>query len=63
MICYRDRTFCASKKCQGCGRELTAEDKKNAKRLNLPISMTSICPREIENEQITRNSPNYDGVF
>ena len=44
MICYRDRTFCASEvEVHTCGRELSAEDKENAERLGLPIAYCNFC--------------------
>ncbi len=49
MISYKDKTFCASKSCQGlCGRKLTEEDRKNAKKLGLPICMSYFCNVEQE---------------
>lgn len=44
MLCYKDMTFCADKvKVHTCGRELTAEDKKDAERVDLPIAYGSFC--------------------
>ena len=44
MITYKDKTFCASKvKKHTCGRELTEEDKENAKRITLPIAFGEFC--------------------
>lgn len=47
MICYKDRTFCASKvKNHTCGRELTAEDKKNAEKIGLPVAYGEFCKED-----------------
>jgi len=46
MICYKDKTFCASKGPHTCGRELTKKDKENAIKLGLPISMSKFCEGE-----------------
>lgn len=44
MLCYRDMTFCASKvKKHTCGRRLTAEDRKRARRIGLPIAWGEFC--------------------
>jgi hypothetical protein len=44
MICYKDRTFCASEvKEHTCGRELTEEDKIDAKMRALPIAYGYFC--------------------
>lgn len=44
MICYGDRTFCASPNCEGaCGRKLTDEVRADANKLGLPISTAYFC--------------------
>ncbi len=44
MLCYKDRTFCASQvEVHTCERELTEEDKKNAEKLGLPIAYADFC--------------------
>lgn len=43
MLCYRDRTFCASPTHKGCGREITEEEKAKAKRIGLPIAFSYFC--------------------
>lgn len=44
MLCYKDRAFCASKvKKHTCGRELTARDKIQAKKVGLPIAFGYFC--------------------
>jgi hypothetical protein len=44
MICYKDRTFCASEvEKHTCERELTEEDKKHAEELGLPIAFGEFC--------------------
>jgi hypothetical protein len=46
MLCYRDRSYCATpiEKCT-CDPyyQLTEQDKENAKRLGLPIAFTEYC--------------------
>lgn len=44
MLCYMDKTFCASKvKKHTCGRELTEKDKERAAKLGLPIAYGLFC--------------------
>lgn len=44
MICFRDRTWCASPDCKGdCGRKMTPELKAEAKKVELPISWGLFC--------------------
>lgn len=43
MICYKDKTFCASKTHKGCGRELTDTELKEAERLGLGIAYSNFC--------------------
>lgn len=44
MIHYKDRTFCSSEvEKHKCGRELTAEDKKRAAEIGLPIAYGEFC--------------------
>jgi len=44
MICYKDKTFCASEvEVHTCGRELTWEDKKRAEEIGLPIAYGDFC--------------------
>lgn len=54
MLCYKDRTFCASKvEKHTCGRELSPEDEKRAEELGLPIAYGEFCGAEglIEQKQ------------
>lgn len=46
MLCYRDKTFCASPVHKGCGREITEEEIKDAQRLDLPIAWGRFCDDE-----------------
>ncbi len=47
MICYKDKTFCADKvEVHTCGREFTAEDKKAAEEMELPVAFGSFCSNE-----------------
>lgn len=60
MICYRDRTFCASPNCKNkCGRELTDEIKRQASEwwlsftngrtsIGAPIAMAFFCDKDGE---------------
>ena len=44
MICYKDTTFCASKvEKHTCGREITEEEIKHAKKIGLPIAYAYFC--------------------
>jgi len=44
MICYRDRTYCASPNCENaCGRKLTPEVEEAAKKADLPLSLGWFC--------------------
>lgn len=37
MICFKDKTFCASPDCNNeCGRKMTDEEKEELKVANLP---------------------------
>jgi hypothetical protein len=48
MLCYKDRTFCASDvKTHTCGRELTKEDKEKAEKPGLPIAYGNFCEEDI----------------
>lgn len=53
MICYEDKTFCASPNCT-CGRKLTDEIIKAAEKWwggpNAPISVSYFCGGAPENE-------------
>lgn len=44
MLCYKDRTFCASRVHKHtCGRELTQKDKDAAGEMKLPIAWAYFC--------------------
>lgn len=43
MLCYKDKTFCASKIHKGCGRVITKEELAEAEKLNLPIAWADFC--------------------
>lgn len=44
MICYKDKTFCASEvTVHTCGRELTEEDKSHAEEIGLPVAYSHFC--------------------
>lgn len=44
MICYGDRTFCASENCTGkCGRQLTDEVREDAEKCGLMLSLGKFC--------------------
>jgi hypothetical protein len=44
MMCFRDRTWCASPECQGeCGRKMTPEILSEAKKSPFPISWGMFC--------------------
>ena len=47
MLCYKDKTFCASKvKKHTCGREFTKQDKIDAKKIGLPVAWAKFCTKE-----------------
>ncbi len=47
MLCFRDRTYCASLNCQNnCGRMLTEELKAEAIKVGLPVAMALFCDDE-----------------
>lgn len=49
MICYKDKTFCASASCKNeCGRKITPEEVKHAKELGLPIAYGKFCEIQIK---------------
>lgn len=44
MMCYRDKTFCASPNCKNeCGRKITDAQRGEAERLGLFISWGYFC--------------------
>ncbi len=44
MMCYQDKTFCASLNCKNaCGRQITDRERGAAQRLGLPISWAYFC--------------------
>jgi len=44
MLCYKDRTFCASEvEEHTCGRVLTKEESEHAIKINLPVSYAKFC--------------------
>lgn len=57
MICFRDRTWCASPNCEGeCGRKPTIEIKAAMRTQNLPISWAYLCGEgEVIHEDIQRS--------
>jgi len=47
MICYNDKTFCASKvEKHTCGREITEKEIKIAKEIGLAIAYGYFCEEE-----------------
>jgi hypothetical protein len=51
MLCYRDKTFCVSENCTNeCRRQLVEEDRKEADRLGLPISVAEYCDKGNHND-------------
>jgi hypothetical protein len=43
MLCYKDRTYCASKTHRGCGRKITKAELADAMQLGLPIAWSYFC--------------------
>lgn len=44
MICYKDKAFCGSEVEQHtCGREITPEEMRHAKELELQIAYVKFC--------------------
>lgn len=52
MICYKDKTFCASKEHKGCGRVLTEEEKRHAKEVGLPIASAWFCGNDDQGNKV-----------
>lgn len=51
MLCYRDKTFCASEvEHHTCGRELSEEEAKKAEEMGMPIAWGKFC-KEITSVQ------------
>lgn len=49
MICYKDKTFCASKvEKHTCGREITPQELEHAKRIGLPVAYGNFCKEELK---------------
>jgi len=47
MICYKDRSYCASEvENHTCGREITKEELKHAEKIDLPIAYSYFCGEE-----------------
>lgn len=51
MMCYRDRTYCASPKCKNaCGRQFTPQDHASAVKWwggeDYPVSVSDFCDEE-----------------
>jgi hypothetical protein len=60
MICYKDKTFCASEvEKHTCGRELKEEDKKKAEEIGLPIAYGEFCEEDLT-EKISIKVENKD---
>lgn len=52
MLCYKDKTFCASKVTKHtCGCELSEEDKKNAEKMELPIAWSNFCDEPLTSQK------------
>lgn len=48
MICYKDKTYCASKvKKHTCGREITPEEIKESEKIGLPIAYAYFCEENL----------------
>lgn len=44
MMCYRDKTFCASPNCKNeCGRKITDKQRDEAEKVGLPIAWGYFC--------------------
>lgn len=44
MLCFNDRTYCASPDCQNeCGRKMNDSEKEVAKKSPFPISWSMFC--------------------
>lgn len=47
MLCYKDRTYCGSKKHKpDCKRQITPEELAHAKEIGLPIAYADYCKKE-----------------
>ena len=63
MICFMDRTFCASPECKGeCGRQWTPELAERAKQWwggeGAPVSFGNFCSKPLENKGEFPNAQN-----
>ena len=57
MMCYADRTFCASPHCQNkCGRKMPEEVRNEAKNSGLHIAWAYFCGEEGSEEKPLNNS-------
>lgn len=44
MMCFKDRTFCSSPNCNNaCGRQLSDQQRAEAKELESPIAWAYFC--------------------
>ncbi len=50
MICFKDRTFCASPNCKNeCGRKISDLERQDAVHLDMPIAWAYFCDIPAEN--------------
>jgi hypothetical protein len=48
MICYRDRSYCASSACTNkCGRKITDTEREEAIKTDMPIAWGYFCEEQI----------------
>ena len=65
MICYADKTFCASPNCTNeCGRKLTDEQKEDIKRRGLDVCYAFCCgwPESLDVEVENKGGTDFDGA-
>lgn len=62
MLCFNDRTYCASPNCQNeCGRKMTDDEKDKAMTSAFPVSWGFFCgePPPLELEALIKNQSLY----
>ena len=53
MLCYRDKTFCASPNCvNACGRKMTEQERAEAEKLGWPVAYANFCVEELKTNEV-----------
>lgn len=49
MICFKDKTFCASPNCKNeCGRKMTPREEIESDKAGLPVSYSDFCAHPLK---------------